>query len=125
MDRPDDIRVKVSSILKYAEPLKPLPNKNRIRWVVTLSTLIVIVATSGFPAHPYITKPKGKITSPSAGSQTGRVAEIEGYTKNIPLELRHARVMVQIKDRGLMHFWDYEDCGKDCSVIFSDKTTWE
>lgn len=43
------------------------------------------------------TAPRGEIVSPAPGTLTSRVVEIEGYTKNIPLERRYIWITVDVK----------------------------
>ncbi|MBC8433845.1 MAG: hypothetical protein H8D96_18190 [Desulfobacterales bacterium] len=98
MDK-SDIDKEVFDILNTAKPIK---NDDRHSFRTALIALaILIVAGSAFAMYSALTAPRGEIVSPAPGTLTSRVVEIEGYTKNIPLERRYIWTTVDVKSVGL------------------------
>ena len=62
--------------------------------------LISVFAISGiaYGTYHYFFEPRGKITNPSEGTQTSRIIEIEGCTKNIPPERRYVWISVDVEE---------------------------
>ncbi len=96
-----DIKREAAAILNEAKPADPAPSKKPayLKILLTLATVIVTIAVYG--AYAFITRPKGKIISPKEGSQTPRIVELSGYTKNIPPERRYVWATVDIESLGL------------------------
>ena len=61
--------------------------------------LISVFALSGiaYGTYHYFFEPRGQITHPLEGTQTSRVIEIEGYTKNILPERRYIWISVDVE----------------------------
>ena len=61
--------------------------------------LIFVFAISGiaYGTYQYFFEPRGQITNPLGGSETSRVIEIEGFTKNIPPERRYVWITVDVE----------------------------
>lgn len=67
-----------------------------------LNTLVFLAAlAASFGAYYFLSFPVGKITLPLEGSRISREVEIEGYTKNIPPELRYIWITIDAKDPNL------------------------
>ena len=101
MDPPKDIKREAAATLNEVRPADPAPSKKPACLKRLLSLAITIVTITVCGAYAFIAAPDGKITSPSAGSQTGRVVEIEGYTKNIPHDIRNIWLVVEVESLGL------------------------
>ena len=98
MDK-SDIDKEVYDILNTAKPIKR-DDKRAFRTAL-IALAILIVAGSAFAMYSVVTAPRGEIVSPVPGTLTSRVVEIEGYTKNIPLERRYIWTTVDVKSVGL------------------------
>lgn len=94
MDQRDNDK-EVFDILNTAKPIKS-DNRHPFRTAL-IALAILIVAGSAFAMYSVLTAPRGEIVSPAPGTLTARVVEIEGYTKNIPLERRYVWVTVDVK----------------------------
>ena len=84
----------VLSTLARTQPLKP--EKSR-RPLFMLASLVVIatVCGIGFGTY-YLFIPQGKITTTTDNGQGSRLIEIQGHTRNIPLERNYIWVAVEI-----------------------------
>jgi len=98
MDK-SDIDKEVFDILNTAKPIKR-DDKRAFRTALITLTILVL-AGSAFAMYSVVTAPRGEIVSPAPGTLTSRVVEIEGYTKNIPLERRYVWVAVDVKSVSL------------------------
>ena len=83
MDK-EEIDKEVFDILNTAKPIKS--DTKRTFRTVLIALAILIVAGSAFAMYSVLTAPRGEIVAPAPATLTFRVVEIEGYTKNIPLE---------------------------------------
>jgi len=98
MDK-SDIDKEVFDILNTAKPIK---RDDRYPFRTALITLtILVLAGSAFAMYSVLTAPRGEIVSLAPGTLASRVVEIEGYTKNIPLERRYIWTTVDVKSVGL------------------------
>ena len=106
-----EIRVKkrAATLINQAVPVKPSfvnPfhfQAGKLHPLTTMFIILLALVNAGTPygVHSFMAAPDGKITSPAAGSQTGRVVEIEGYTKNIPHDIRNIWLVVEVESLGL------------------------
>lgn len=102
----NDIKEKAATVFNQAAPVKPrLVNpfhfqagKHHPLKTVFITLLALVIAGTAYGAYSF---PRGKITSPTAGTKTARIVEIEGYTKRIPPDRRYVWVVVELPDRGL------------------------
>lgn len=98
MTRPE-IDKEVFDLLSQAKPIKP----DRGSAIRTALIMIAVMALAGFAWIAYVNwkAPKGKITSPAEGATASHVVEIEGYTKNLPLNRRFVWLTVDVPGIGL------------------------
>lgn len=108
--REKEVRKRAAAFLNQAAPVKPeivdpsrfqlQSKRSYFRIIIFTFTALVLVSTA-IGAYSYMTAPRGKITSPIKGAKITRLALIEGFTKNIPPELRYIWLTVDIPARGL------------------------
>ncbi len=105
-----ELKKRAAAFVNPAAPVKPeiiAPSRSQLhskrsffRNIILTIVTIPIIGTA-FGAYSSMTAPMGKITSPAAGSKTGRVVKIEGYTKNIPQHIRNIWLVVEMESLGL------------------------
>ena len=71
------------------------------RKLAIVSALAVLAITAGCFTYWYAVLPRGRFTSPAQGAVVPRLFELEGYTRNIPIERRFVCVAVDVPQVGL------------------------
>jgi len=79
-----DINKKVYDLLKKAKAKeKKRRRSDHKAKSILIITAVLVAAGTAYGAYALLTAPAGRITSPAEASQTPRIVEISGYTKNI------------------------------------------
>jgi hypothetical protein len=91
------IRENLSRIKPIEAPRASAPKSRRI----FLISIIVVLLAAIAGLFTFFATPRGKITALKANGETGRVIEIAGVTKNIPVERKYLWVAVDIPGRKL------------------------
>ena len=97
--KPQNIEKEAFEFLNQVRPVGARSFKKRKLAIV--SGLAVLAIAAGCFAYWYAILPRGRFTSPVQGAVVPRVFELEGYTRNIPIERRFVWVAVDVPEINL------------------------